>query len=141
VGIILLLVAAELTVLAAVDLAKEFNIPGNVIGILIIGIGTSIPELSVDLTALRRKSAGIAVGDILGSNICDILLATGSGAIITSFNVPRILLFFDIPMLFLAISIAYFSLFTEKVLKRWEAMLLICFFGFYTFLKLSFFMI
>ena len=119
----------------------EFNIPGNVIGVLIVGIGTSIPEFSVDLTALRRKSAGIAVGDILGSNICDILLASGSGAIITSFNVPSILILFDIPMLLGAISIAYFSLYTEKVLKRWESFLLICYFGIYTFIKLAFFQI
>ena len=140
-GLLILLVAAEIAVLSAIELATEFNIPGNVVGILIVGVGTSIPELSVDLTALRRKSAGIAVGDILGSNICDILLATGSGAIITSFNVPSILLLFDIPMLFGAISIAYYSLFTEKVLKRWESILLISYFGFYTFLKLVFFQI
>ncbi len=140
-GLLILLIAAELTVLSAVDIATEFNVPGNVIGILIVGIGTSIPELSVDLTALRRKSHGIAVGDILGSNICDILLATGSGAIITSFNVPSILLFFDIPMLFVAISIAYFSLLTEKILKHWESILLVSYFGFYTFLKLAFFQI
>lgn len=76
-GLFILLVAAEITVITSISLAKEFNLPANVIGILIVGIGTSIPELSVDLIALRRKSAGIAVGDILGSNICDILLATG----------------------------------------------------------------
>ena len=140
-GLLILLVAAEIAVLSAIELATEFNIPGNVVGILIVGVGTSIPELSVDLTALRRKSAGIAVGDILGSNICDILLATGSGAIITSFNVPSILLLFDIPMLFGAITIAYFSLLTEKVLKRWESILIISYFGFYTFLKLVFFQI
>jgi len=140
-GLFILLVAAEITVLSATDIAIELNIPGNVIGILIIGVGTSLPELSVDLTALRRKSGGIAVGDILGSNICDILLATGSGAIITSFNVPMILIFFDIPMLFGAISIAYYFLATEKILKKWEAMLLIFYFGFYVFLKLLLFQI
>jgi len=141
IGLLILLLAAEIVVLSAIDLATEFNIPGNVVGILIVGIGTSIPELSVDLIALRRKSAGIAVGDILGSNICDILLATGSGAIITSFNVPSILILFDIPMLFGAILITYFSLLTEKVLKRWESILLLSYFGFYSFLKLLFFSI
>jgi len=138
-GLFILLVAAEITVIASISLAKEFNLPANVIGILIVGIGTSIPELSVDLMALRRKSAGIAVGDILGSNICDILLATGSGAIISSFNVPLILLLFDIPMLFIAISIVYYFLWTEKTLKKWESMLLLFYFGFYVSLKLIFF--
>ncbi len=138
-GLFILLVAAEITVIASISLAKEFNLPANVIGILIIGIGTSIPELSVDLIALRRKSAGIAVGDILGSNVCDILLATGSGAIISSFNVPLILLLFDIPMLFIAISITYYFLWTEKTLKKWESMLLLFYFGIYVSLKLLFF--
>ena len=137
-GLLILLASAEITVLAAIELATEFSIPGDVVGILIVGIGTSIPELSVDLTALRRKSQGIAVGDILGSNICDILLATGSGAIITNFNVPSILILFDIPILLGAISIAYYSLFTEKVLKKWESIILISYFGLYTFLKLLF---
>lgn len=138
-GLLVLLVAAEITVIASISLAKEFNVPGNVIGILIVGIGTSIPELSVDLTALRRKSGGIAVGDILGSNICDILLATGSGAIISSFNVPLVLLLFDIPMLFIAVSLATYFLWTEKTLKKWESILLLSYFGIYVSLKLIFF--
>ena len=100
-----------------------------------------MPELSVDLTALRRKSGGIAVGDILGSNICDILLATGSGAVITGFNVPLILLFFDIPMLIGAISLACYFLATEKILKKWESLLLISYFGVYISLKLLFFQV
>ena len=138
-GLIILLISAEITVIASISLAKEFNLPGNVIGILIVGIGTSIPELSVDLIALRRKSGGIAVGDILGSNICDILLATGSGAIISSFNVPLVLLLFDIPMLIIAIAMVYYFFWTEKTLKKWESMLLLFYFGIYVSLKLIFF--
>ncbi|MHA2132184.1 MAG: sodium:calcium antiporter, partial [Promethearchaeota archaeon] len=82
VGLIILLIAAETTLLSVHDLSKEFHIPENVVGILIVGFGTSLPELVADLTAIRSGSFGIAVGDILGSNICDILLATGSGAIL-----------------------------------------------------------
>jgi len=138
-GLIILLISAEITVIASISLAKEFNLPGNVIGILIVGIGTSIPELSVDLIALRRKSGGIAVGDILGSNICDILLASGSGAIISSFNVPLVLLLFDIPMLIIGIAMVCYFFWTEKTLKKWESMLLLFYFGIYVSLKLIFF--
>ena len=122
-------------------IANELNIPKNVIGILIVSIGTSIPELTADLTALRRRSEGIAVGDILGSNICDILLATSSGAIISEFNVPPIILLFDIPMLFIALSLAYYFLWTEKFLKKWEAAILIGFFCFYALLKVLYFQV
>jgi len=141
IGLLILLFAAEITLLSSHDLSREFHIPENVVGILIVGFGTSLPELVADLTAIRRGSLGIAVGDILGSNICDILLATGSGAIMISFNVPRIILFFDIPVLFLALFLALYLLWSEKTLKRWEGILLISFYGVYTILKLSLFQI
>lgn len=139
IGLSLLLISAEITILVAHDLAKELNIPGNVIGILIVGFGTSIPELVADLTAIRRRSYGIAIGDILGSNICDILLATGSGAIFINFNVAPIILIFDVPMLFIAIFLACYLLWTQKTLKRWEGALLIGFYMNYVILKLCFF--
>jgi len=141
IGLTILLIAAEITLLSAHDISKEFLIPENVIGIIIVGFGTSLPELIADLTALRRGSFGLAVGDILGSNICDILLATGSGAIIVNFNVPAIILLFDIPVLFLAISIAVYFLWSEKIMKRWEGALLTGFYAGYTILKLLFFQI
>jgi len=141
IGLLILLVAAEFTLLSAHDIAREFNIPENVIGILIVGFGTSLPELIADLTAIRRESYGIAIGDILGSNICDILLATGSGAIIINFNVPMVILIFDLPVLFLALALMLYLLWTEKTLKKWEGGLLIGFYGVYVILKLLFFQI
>jgi len=141
IGLLILLVTAEFTLLSAHDLAREFNIPENVIGILIVGFGTSLPELVADLTAIRRGSYGIAIGDILGSNICYILLATGSGAIIVSFNVPMVILIFDLPVLFLALTITIYLLWTHKTLKKWEGALLIGFYGVYVIVKLLFFQI
>ena len=141
IGFIILIIAAEATLLSAHDISKEFNIPENVVGIVIVGFGTSLPELVADLTAIRRGSFGIAVGDILGSNICDILLASGSGAIIVNFNVPTIILVFDVPVLFLALSLVLYLLWRDKTLKRWEGILLIAFYSVYTILKLAMFQI
>jgi len=140
-GLIILIGAAEATLLSAHDLSKEFHVPENVIGILLVGFGTSLPELIADLTAIRRGSFGIAVGDILGSNVCDILLATGTGAIIINFKVPLIILIFDIPVLFLALFLALYFLWSEKTLKRWEGGLLIGFYSAYVILKLAMFQI
>jgi len=139
IGLLILIIAADITVHAASIFAQELNIPANVIGILIVGLGTSLPELVADLTALRRKSYGIAVGDILGSNICDILAATGAGALIVEFNVPLIILVFDIPMLLIALSFVIFFFWTEKTLKKWEAAFLVGFYGFYVLLKILYF--
>lgn len=141
IGFLILLVGAEITILGAHNLARELNVPESVIGILIVGVGTSLPELISDLTALRRKSHGLAVGDILGSNICDILLATGTGSLIIDFKVDPILILFDIPVLFIAIVFALYFLLTEKTLKKWEAAFLISYYGFYVLLKLLFFQI
>ena len=140
-GLTILIAAAEATLLSAHDISKEFKIPENVIGIILVGFGTSLPELVADLTAIRRGSFGIAVGDILGSNICDILLATGTGAVIINFNVPMIILVFDIPVLFLALTMIIYFLWTEKTLKRWEGSLMIAFYSVYTILKLVMFQI
>ncbi len=141
IGLLFLLVGAEISILSGHNLAEELNVPENVIGILIVGLGTSVPELVVDLTAMRRGSYGIAIGDILGSNICDILFATGAGAIIAEFEVVKILLFYDIPMLFIGISIAYYFLWTKKSLKTRESILLISFYAFYATIKIVFFQI
>jgi cation:H+ antiporter len=141
IGLFILIFAAEITLLSAHDLSKEFHIPENVVGILIVGFGTSLPELVADLTAIRRESYGLAVGDILGSNICDILLATGSGVILINFKVPMIILVFDIPVLFLGLCIAFYLLWSKKTLKRWEGALLIGFYAVYTILKISLFQI
>ena len=141
VGLSILIIAAEVTLLSAHDLSREFHIPENVIGIVVVGFGTSLPELIADLTAIRRESFGLAVGDILGSNICDILLASGSGAILINFNVPLVILVFDIPVLFLALLLVLYFLWTEKTLKRWEGCALIGFYIVYTVIKLLFFQI
>lgn len=140
-GLTILLFTAEITLLSAHDIAKVFVIPENVIGILIVGLGTSLPELVADLTAIRRESYGLAIGDILGSNICDLLLATGSGTLIINFKVPMIILVFDIPVLFLVLALGLYFLWSEKTLRRWEGGLLISFYIIYTTLKLSVFQI
>lgn len=140
-GIIILVIGAELTILSAHDLATFLNVPDIIIGIFIVGLGTSLPELVADLTALKRDSHGIAIGDILGSNICDILLATGSGVLIVQFDVPLVILYFDIPVLLGAIGLTCYFLWARHSLKRWEAALLISYYGLYAIFKLAFFQI
>ncbi len=141
IGLVILLIGAELTLFSAHDLAKEIGVPEILVGILIVGLGTSLPELVADLTALKRNSNGIAIGDILGSNICDILLATSVGVLIVDFNVPPVILYFDIPVLLVAIGIALYFLWTKNSLKKREAVFLIVFYAVYAILRIIFFSI
>ncbi|HJJ22371.1 MAG TPA: calcium/sodium antiporter [Nitrosopumilus sp.] len=79
-GIILLYIGAILTVDNAVILAKEFGLSEKIIGLTVIAIGTSLPELITSVIAIRKGHVDIGVGNIIGSNIYNILMIMGVGA-------------------------------------------------------------
>jgi cation:H+ antiporter len=80
VGVVLLYVGAILTVDNAVVLATEFGLSEKIIGLTVIAIGTSLPELITSIIAIRKGHADIGVGNIIGSNIYNILMIMGVGA-------------------------------------------------------------
>jgi len=80
IGIVLLYVGAILTVDNAVILAKEFGLSEKIIGLTVIAIGTSLPELITSVVAIRKGHTDIGVGNIIGSNIYNILMIMGVGA-------------------------------------------------------------
>ncbi len=82
IGIALLYVGAILTVDNAVILAKEFGLSEKIIGLTVIAIGTSLPELITSIIAIRKGHADIGIGTIIGSNIYNILMIMGVGAVL-----------------------------------------------------------
>jgi cation:H+ antiporter len=82
IGVVLLYVGAILTVDNAVILAKEFGLSEKIIGLTVIAIGTSLPELITSIIAIRKGHADIGVGNIIGSNIYNILMIMGVGAVL-----------------------------------------------------------
>ena len=80
IGVVLLYVGAILTVDNAVILAKEFGLSEIIIGLTVIAIGTSLPELITSVIAIRKGHTDIGVGNIIGSNIYNILMIMGVGA-------------------------------------------------------------
>ncbi|MAY60955.1 MAG: sodium:calcium antiporter [Rhizobiales bacterium] len=81
-GLIVLSIGAEALVSGAVTIARRFSMPPLLIGVTIVGFGTSLPELVVSLKAALRDAPDIAVGNVVGSNIANILLIVGLAAII-----------------------------------------------------------
>jgi cation:H+ antiporter len=79
-GIGLLYIGAILTVDNAVILAKEFGLSETIIGLTVIAIGTSLPELITSIIAIRKGHTDIGIGNIIGSNIYNILMIMGVGA-------------------------------------------------------------
>lgn len=87
IGVILVMISSEIVVENAVSIAKSLGLAESLIGATIIAIGTSLPELSVDLQALRKKQYGLAVGDALGSNVMNLTLVLGTGAVLNEISV------------------------------------------------------
>jgi cation:H+ antiporter len=85
-GLILLLVAGDILVRGAVSLAVKLEIPTLVIGLTIVAFGTSAPELVISLRAALAGSPGIAIGNVVGSNIANIFLVLGVPALIAATN-------------------------------------------------------
>ncbi|MEM2138352.1 MAG: sodium:calcium antiporter [Candidatus Anstonellaceae archaeon] len=82
-GVIAVLVSSSFVVSSAVKLADIFGLAKSFIGATIIAIGTSLPELSIDLQAIRKKQYGLALGDAIGSNMANITLVLGAAAVIS----------------------------------------------------------
>lgn len=99
---------ADLMVDGAIGLARQFGIAEAVIALSLVAIGTSLPELAVSLVAAMRGHAGLAVGNIIGSNISNILLILGSTAVLADLPISDTLAMRDIPIM---IGVAWLGLF------------------------------
>jgi len=87
-GLILLLVGGETLVKGSVDLARRFEVPPLIIGIVLVGLGTSVPELVTCIKAALNGVPDMAVGNVIGSNIANILLVVGVGSIFMPIVTP-----------------------------------------------------
>ena len=97
VGLVALLVGAELVVRSATAVAGRLGVPPMVIGLTVVSVGTSLPELAIGIDAARTGNAGIAVGGIVGTNMVNLLLILGLSAAITPVLLDRMTLRRDLP--------------------------------------------
>ncbi len=94
-GLVLLIVGADLLVRGAVRIAERLKLSPMLIGLTVVGMGTSMPELAASLQASLSGSPGIAVGNIVGSNLANILLILGTAALVTPVAVKNQVLWRD----------------------------------------------
>ena len=99
VGLLALLVGARLLIDGAVAIARDFGLSEAFIGLTIVAVGTSLPELATSLVAALRRQSDIAIGNVVGSNIFNILGILGVTAIITPIPVAARFLAFDLPVM------------------------------------------
>ena len=87
-GLVAVIIGSQLVLDGAITIAEAFGIPEFVIGMTIIAIGTSLPELATSLVAILRGDLGISAGNLMGSNIFNLLLVLGTGALIRPIPIP-----------------------------------------------------
>ena len=103
VGFLLLVKGADFFVEGASSVAKRLRIPAFVIGLTIVAFGTSAPELAVSLAAALKGSNDIAIGNVVGSNIFNLLVVLGASAVITPVAVEKSIIKKDYPLSLLAV--------------------------------------
>ena len=96
-GITLLSFGANLFVKGAIDIARYFGISEIVIGMTIVALGTSLPELATSVIASFRKEHAISIGNIVGSNLFNLLSVIGIVSLVSPIEYPKEILFFEIP--------------------------------------------
>lgn len=129
-GLVLLILGSHLLVHHSTSLARAFNISEAVIGLTIVAAGTSMPELTTSLVAAFRRQSEIAVGNVVGSNVFNILGILGLSGIIAPIHAPTISTFDYLMMIGFTVLLLPL-LFTGKTLIRTEGVLLLIGYGVY----------
>lgn len=127
IGLALIILGSNVTVDAATAIAKAFGVSERFIGLTIVALGTSLPELFTSVSAARKHNADIAIGNIVGSNIFNILFVVGLSSVIIP--VPFASNFiFDTIVAIVAAALLLVCCLKTKSLKRWAGILmLICY--------------
>ncbi|MDO8961609.1 MAG: calcium/sodium antiporter [Methylophilus sp.] len=135
-GLALLVVGAQVLLKGAVGIAESLGVSQAVIGLTLVAVGTSLPELSITVIAAFRKHADVAIGNILGSNIFNLLGILGVSALLQPLPVHERILQFDQWVMLGTSLILLLFLYTGSRLSRLEGGLLV--FGYAAYLVLSF---
>jgi cation:H+ antiporter len=137
-GIVLTIVGARLLVDAAIELAQGFGVSDAVIGLTVVAVGTSLPELVACVIAAVRKHGDVALGNIIGSNIYNVFGILGVTALVHPIPVPPEIARLDVWVLVATTALLMLFLRTGWTLKRWEGGMFVALYGGYvTYLLMS----
>ena len=130
-GIMLLIYGSDLFVDSAINIANQLNIPEAIIGVSLVAFGTSLPELVVGILSAIRRKVDFALGNVLGSNIYNVLGVLGVSSFFGNFSIPKVLgsvdLFF---MLFVTVMILGFMIFLKRIGRTYGTIGLLLYVGY-----------
>lgn len=122
-GLACLVVGSNIFVDGATSVAQTLGVSGAVIGLTIVAGGTSLPELATSVVAARKGNSGIAIGNVLGSNVLNILLILGAAGLICPMQVQGITLV-DFAMMTISVLLLWLFSYTKLTVARWEGAVL-----------------
>jgi len=138
-GLLLLIGGSQVLLIGAIGIAEHYNVPEAVIGLTLVAVGTSLPELSISLIAAVRRHADVAIGNILGSNIFNLLGILGVSALLQPLPVHARILQFDQWVMLGTSLILLLFLYTQRHLSRLEGGMLLIGYGIYVWLSFTLF--
>lgn len=140
-GLVLLVLSSKMLVWGAVEIAKYFNVSDVIVGLTIVGIGTSLPELMSSIIAVRKNEHELAIGNVVGSNLFNSLAVIGIAGIIQPVQLDATFLFRDgLLMLGVTVALLIFCLGVKganKISRPEGFALVMCFIGYNLYLLLS----
>ena len=131
IGLLLLISGSQVLLMGAVGIAEHFGVSEAVIGLTLVAVGTSLPELSISVIAALRRHADVAVGNILGSNIFNLLGILGVSALLQPLPVHARILQFDQWVMLGSSLLLLLFLYTGRRLSRLEGGVLLAGYGVY----------
>lgn len=130
IGLACLVVGSDVFVKGATGIAETLGVSEAVIGLTIVAGGTSLPELATSAVAARKGNSGIAIGNVLGSNVFNILMILGITGLITPMAIVGITMT-DLSVMVLSMGLLWLFSFTKHTIERWEGWVLILAFAAY----------
>ena len=132
-GMVLLIKGADFFVDGSSRVAKALKIPALIIGLTLVSIGTSLPELSVSVNSALQNASDMSFGNVVGSNIFNVLVVIGASALFTPMIVSKSIKKFDIPIVigfYLLLTLFAFlfgtgSILGNNALLRWESLIFV----------------
>ena len=132
-GAALIALGAYLLVESATAIAQQLGVPESVIGLTVVAIGTSLPELVTAITSLIKGHGALSLGNIIGANIFNLVLVSGVAVVINPFPVPENSLLFgqnasfilDIPVMFIVMAVMTLPALFKGKLSRWQGISLL----------------
>lgn len=121
---------ATYTIKAVIKISEIFDMGTEVIAMSAVAIGTSLPELAVTISAVKKKNFEMVVGNVLGSNIFNTFAVMGIPGLISELKVPGSLISIGLPVM-LAASVLFLVVFVDRQVSKWEGWMFLVFYGFF----------